>query len=65
MPGGTALEVIENLEGSLNNLPIVLITSAYDPDVAQKAAELGVKTVLSKPVEMEDLNRLIEEYVTI
>ena len=61
LTGGTALEVLESFEGGRNALPVILITSVYDPEVVEKAKRLDVRAVLTKPVEMTELIRRLEE----
>jgi FixJ family two-component response regulator len=59
MPRMTGLEMIENLSGRGINIPALLITGIHDADVERKAAQLGVMTVLEKPMSHHELLRFI------
>ena len=59
MPKMTGLEVIENLSGRGINIPALLITGIHDAEVERKAADLGVMTVLEKPMSHHELLRFI------
>ena len=61
MPGGTALEAVERLGDRLAKLPIVFITSARDSQITEQGMNLGARAVLSKPVDMNELKRLMKE----
>lgn len=63
MPGGTAFEAIENLEGRLSGLSIIFMTSDPAPDIVKHAEDLGVRNVLPKPIDMARLTQLIRETV--
>jgi len=59
MPSMTGLEMIENLSGLGINIPALLITGIHDVEVERKAADLGVMTVLEKPMSHHELLRFI------
>ena len=59
MPNMTGLEMIEQLSGRGVNIPCLLITGVYDAAVERKATELGVMTVLEKPMSHHDLLRFV------
>lgn len=61
LSGGSALEALVSFEGGWNVLPVILIISAHDPEIVERAKRLGVRAVLTKPVEMTDLIRSLEE----
>jgi two-component system nitrogen regulation response regulator GlnG len=63
MPGGTAIEVVESLKERLADLPIIFITSDCNPDIVARALELGVREVLSKPVDFVRLKKILGEQV--
>jgi two-component system response regulator VicR len=63
MPGGSALDAVKGLKGGLRDLPIILISSAPDPQIVKDAKELGVSEVLSKPFDFAELTQLIQEAV--
>jgi FixJ family two-component response regulator len=59
MPSMTGLEMIERLAGRGVNIPALLITGVHDAEVERKAADLGVMTVLEKPMSHHELLRFI------
>ena len=59
MPSMTGLEMIETLSGRGITIPALLITGVHDTEVERKAANLGVMTVLEKPMSHHELLRFI------
>lgn len=59
MPRMTGLQTIEKLAAQGINIPALLITGAHNADVERKAANLGVMTVLEKPMSHHELLRFI------
>ncbi len=59
MPQMTGLQMIERLSERGVNIPALLITGIHDVEVERKAAELGVMTVLEKPMSHHELLRFI------
>jgi FixJ family two-component response regulator len=59
MPSMTGLEMIEKLSGRGINIPSLLITGVHDAAVERRAADLGVMTVLEKPMSHHDLLRFV------
>jgi FixJ family two-component response regulator len=59
MPKMTGLDMIAQLTERGINIPALLITGVHDPDVERKAANLGVMTVLEKPMSHHELLRFI------
>lgn len=59
MPSMTGLEVIGNLSDRGIAIPALLITGIHDAEIERKAADLGVMTVLEKPMSHHELLRFI------
>ncbi len=59
MPKMTGLDMIAQLIERGINIPALLITGVHDPEVERKAANLGVMTVLEKPMSHHELLRFI------
>ncbi len=59
MPRMTGLQMIERLAEQGVNIPALLITGVHDSVVERKAANLGVMTVLEKPMSHHELLRFI------
>jgi FixJ family two-component response regulator len=60
MPETTGLQLIGQLRGQGDPLPIALMTGSPSPDVTQRAQALGVRTVLEKPLADDLLLQFIE-----
>ncbi len=59
MPQMTGLEMIESLSKRGVSIPALLITGVHNTEVERKAANLGVMTVLEKPMSHHELLRFI------
>ena len=59
MPTMTGLQMIERLVDRGVNIPALLIAGVRDPEVVRKAVNLGVMTVLEKPISHHELLRFI------
>ena len=59
MPQMTGLQMIERLSEHGVVIPNLLITGIHDQEVERKATELGVMTVLEKPMSHHELLRFI------
>jgi FixJ family two-component response regulator len=61
MPEMTGLEVQQQLAMRGLQIPIVFVTAHRDDELGQRAAAAGVLAVLRKPVDHEELVRLLRE----
>jgi two-component system, LuxR family, response regulator FixJ len=62
MPGLNGLELVSELRKRGSPIPtIIMITATTDPTVEQRAAELGIKVVLKKPLSNQVLLGVIRE----
>lgn len=59
MPKMKGLDMIARLINDGINIPALLITGTHDPEVERRAADLGVMTVLEKPMSHHELLRFI------
>lgn len=57
MPGWDGIETIRRLKTqfSLDTIPHILMVAAYTGDIRQRAQEVGIETVLSKPIRRSQL----------
>lgn len=64
MPKKTGIELIEELEHyTFEEKPkVVLVTGDTDPDIYQKARELGFE-IVQKPISEETVHRIVKEVV--
>ena len=60
MPDQTGLQLVSRLRHQGSALPIALITGSPSADLARRAQELGVSTVLEKPLIDDVLLDFIE-----
>lgn len=61
MPGLNGLELVSQLRARGSRVPAIMITAATDPAVERRAAQLGVKHVLHKPLSTQALLRALRE----
>lgn len=61
MPGGSGIEVLKRLRRSTKtkNIPVVVVSGSNDSDVRQVAIELGVVDFLPKPVDLDQLCKVL------
>ena len=50
MPGLNGLELTAELRTRGSAVPVIMITAMSDPPIQRRAAELGIKSVLMKPL---------------
>lgn len=55
MPNMTGLELAERLRAGGSGIPILLITASPSPIILARAARLGIRRVLEKPLDEKDL----------
>lgn len=63
MPGNTRFEFIENLAGTDDAPPLVVITAHPSVDTALKSLDLRISSYLVKPVEIDDLLERVEQAI--
>lgn len=59
MPGHSGLEVLERLRDADPDTPVILISAFADREVQREAKRLGAEIVLRKPVDIDELRRLV------
>jgi FixJ family two-component response regulator len=55
LPGTSGLDFLTTQDGALAELPVIMITGRGDPAIRARAAQLGVRAFLNKPVTEEPL----------
>jgi CheY-like chemotaxis protein len=65
MPEMSGLEMLREmrLDRSLEQTPVVLLTSSRSPDVMTKAARLGVRDYISKPARPARIREKVAKYL--
>ena len=63
MPGGSGIEVLKRLKRSrkTKGIPVVVASGTSDSGVREAAMELGVSKFLTKPVDLDQLCRVLSE----
>jgi DNA-binding NtrC family response regulator len=61
MPDVNGLDVLARLRTLQPSLPVIMTTASSDPEVARQALRLGAFRYLRKPVDLDGLDRVIEE----
>jgi CheY-like chemotaxis protein len=61
MPGGSGIEVLRRLRRSLKtqSIPVVVVSGTSDSEVRNDAMKLGVTDFLAKPVDLNQLCRVL------
>lgn len=63
LPGKSGLELLPELRGRLPNVPIILVTAYGDVREAVEAMRIGAVDYLLKPVDLEELEATILDYL--
>jgi two-component system, LuxR family, response regulator FixJ len=61
MPGLNGLDFVSELRRRGSTVPAIMISATSDPTVERRAAEIGIKHVLRKPVSAQVLLGVIRE----
>ena len=66
MPGGSGIEVLKRLRHSTRteHIPVVVVSGNEDLDVRHVAIELGVAEFLPKPVDLDDLCKVLSSLMS-
>lgn len=60
MPGASGLEVLAQLHGGEQPVPVVLMTAFGDHSTHEKALKMGAAALIDKPFELEELLSLAD-----
>jgi DNA-binding NtrC family response regulator len=63
MPGMTGMQLLECVRNRGWSTPVVLISAFGDDDTRQKAQQLGATAFLGKPIDMNELQTVIQRVV--
>ena len=64
MPGNAGLELVRELAGGENAIPIILLTGSPTVATAARAVQLGALAYLLKPIDFDELLLLVRRAVT-
>lgn len=60
MPGGDGLSALEEIRAIAPDLPVIVMTAFGTLETARKAVNLGAYDYLGKPVELQQIRKLLE-----
>jgi DNA-binding response OmpR family regulator len=60
LPGYSALDILAVVRRALANTQVVLMTAFADADVRRRAGQLGVSTVFSKPLSLNEFRARVK-----
>jgi two-component system cell cycle response regulator DivK len=66
LPGGIdGLEATRRIKAlsQLTHVPILAVTASVRPEDAQKALDAGCNAFVSKPIEIDELPKLVAEHI--
>jgi len=63
MNGMEVTKIIRNSNKSYKNIPIIALTALFSEDDKKNAISKGMNDYLSKPIQPDQLNELIEKYL--
>ncbi|PCI37483.1 MAG: hypothetical protein COB53_06410 [Elusimicrobia bacterium] len=61
MPGTDGIELLRQLKGSFASLPVILMTAYGTVESAVEAMKLGASDFLAKPLDFEELERVVKK----
>jgi two-component system response regulator GlrR len=59
MDGLDGLELTKAIQQKHPDVPVILLASVLTPDLISAAGEAGVQSCLSKPFDLDELNRIL------
>jgi len=63
MPNMTGIELAKNIYKQKITIPIILITGYFDQNYEQQAKETNIKEILYKPLDFNELSRIIFQLI--
>ena len=62
MPELTGLDLVAQLRREGSSIPVLLMSGLLPDDIARRAADLGIETVLAKPLDEDALLRFVRSH---
>lgn len=63
MPGMNGVDAFREIHGLRPTLPVVIVTGYPDSDLMARALEIGPFTMISKPVDLAQIQKTVEQIV--
>jgi len=61
LPGGSGIDLLKQLRNEGNNISVIMITAVSIKDTVIEASKYGIKSYLTKPVDINILKERISE----
>jgi CheY-like chemotaxis protein len=62
MPGLDGVETFREIQARRPGLPVVIVTGYPDSDLVARALEIGPVTMVSKPVDLPQIQKVVEQF---
>ena len=65
LPDGSGMEIVKYIQENYSDTPVAVITAFGDPKTAVEALKLGAFDYIAKPIEVEQLQAIIESSIRL
>ncbi len=65
LPDGSGMEIVQHIQNHHSSTPVAVITAFGDPETAVAALKLGAFDYIAKPIEVEQLQAIIESSIRL
>ena len=65
LPDGSGMEIVKYIQENYGDTPVAVITAFGDPKTAVEALKLGAFDYIAKPIEVEQLQAIIESSIRL
>lgn len=65
LPDGSGMEIVKYIQDNYSETPVAVITAFGDPKTAVEALKLGAFDYIAKPIEVEQLQAIIESSIRL
>jgi two-component system response regulator (stage 0 sporulation protein F) len=64
IPGMDGLEILKRIKVLNREIQVIMITAYGELDLIQEAMKLGALTHFTKPFDIDELRKMVENYLT-
>ncbi len=65
LPDGSGMDIVKHIQENHSEIPVAVITAFGDPKTAVEALKLGAFDYIAKPIEVEQLQAIIETSIRL
>ncbi|MBX2868038.1 MAG: sigma-54 dependent transcriptional regulator [Acidiferrobacterales bacterium] len=65
LPDGSGMDIVKHIQENYSDIPVAVITAFGDPKTAVEALKLGAFDYIAKPIEVEQLQAIIESSIRL